>query len=259
MKRIIPIFAVILVGATLLWAGRSFNGSTDIITIPAEGNVLDIASGPETISMWVYPTTVPSTGEHDWLGHGTAETGGVEFEVGWGSYGGSASSPNEFGYVFGCCGPFGPSYGGCGTGYTANGWYQIVIWVDTAGVIHGTPSSGMSVSGPVICNTYTAFTETRVANTGNIYVGKGWFGTNYQGYVAEVAIWNRILLPGQIAALAHVCPEGPSARRMGFPQPVGYFPLTGASGSSIEPDLSGNKNLGVLTGTAAVNHAPCTP
>jgi len=46
---------------------------------------------------------------------------------------------------------------------------------------------------------------------------------------------------------------------MGLPQPAGYFPLWGASGSSIEPDLSGNKLNGTLNGTTSANHAPCTP
>jgi hypothetical protein len=253
MKRLIFILALILV--TPLWAGRSFNGSTDIITASGNGTALDISSGSETISLWIYPTTIPSSGEHDALGHGATQVTGVQFEVGFGAYGGSGSAANVIGYAWGCCGLFGPGFGGCGTDYTANNWYQVVIWINT-----GSAVSGMEVSGPVSCSTSTGYgpSDPRLPSTGNFIIGKGWSGSNFQGIVAEVAVYNSLLSTSQMAALQHVCPVGAAAQRMGFPAPVGYFPLWGASGSSTEPDLSGNKNNGTLTGTSAANHAPCT-
>ena len=225
MKRFALISLLILVATSLLFAGRSFNGTSDIITVPASGNALDISSGPETISLWIYPTTIPSSGEHDAMGHGPTQVTGVQFEVGFGAYGGTAAAANVIGYVFGCCGFSGPGYGGCGTGYTANAWYQIVIYLNNS-----LAETGMAVSGPVSCTQAIGYgpSDPRGSHTGNIIIGKGWSGSNFAGIVAEAAIWNSLLTPAQMTALKHICPVGTSAKRMGFPAPVGYFPLWGA-------------------------------
>jgi hypothetical protein len=88
----------------------------------------------------------------------------------------------------------------------------------------------------------------------SVIIGSRPPGNTFAGTIAEVAIWNAILSPSERAALANVCPSG--IRRASI---VGYWPLWGASGTSIEPDLSGNVNNGALTGTSSANHPPCTP
>jgi hypothetical protein len=252
MRRLAFILALLLI--TPLWAGRSFNGSSDIITIPAQGNILDNASTSQTISAWIFPTVIPSSGEHDFIGHGPSQVTGVQFLIGFGAYGNSGAAPSAIGYAFGCCGAFGPGFGGCGTGYTANAWYHIIAFINTTAA-----QSGMTVAGPVTCSTSVGYgpSDPRLNNTGNIIIGKGWTGSNFQGIVAEVAIYNTLLSGTQMQALNKVCPIGISAKRASLPIPAGYFPLWGAS--SPEPDLSGHANNGTLTGTAQANHPPCTP
>jgi Concanavalin A-like lectin/glucanases superfamily len=245
-------------------AGRSFNGTSDIIIANGMGTALDISSGPMTVSFWVNPITIQSGVDRimvsHWAGGVGRGTDGAQFEVGFGAYDGSASSNGEFGYAVGCCGAFGPAYGGCTAAASASTWYHVTLFVDTAGTIHGSATAGMIVTSPTggsgTCSTYTAFTNSREAGVGNFDIG-GTSGTAaFNGIVGEVAVWNTLLSVNQMTALQNICPVGSSARRMGFPNPVGYFPLWGAA--SPEPDLSGNKNNGTVTGTQTANHPPCT-
>ena len=248
MKRVAFILALLL--SLPAYAGRSLNGTSDIIVVPSTSNALDISSGPETISLWIYPTTIPGTTSHYPLSNYGASTG--QFAIGFGACGGSCSSAGVLGYLIGTYASLTGVYGSCGSGYTANKWYQVVIYANTVG---GT--GGMIVSGAVSCSTFTSWHENRVAGTGQFNIG-GLDGTaNFQGIVAEVAVWNSLLTSAQMTALQSICPVGVGARRVSLPKPSGYFPLWGAA--SPEPELSGNKLNGTLTGTAQANHAPCTP
>ena len=232
------------------YAGRSFNGSSDIIVVPATGNALDISTGPETISFWMYPTTIPGTTAHYPLSNYGSSTG--QFAVGFGACGGTCSAAGVLGFLWGTFALETGVYASCGTGYVANKWYQVVIYADTVGA-----KGGMIVSGAVNCNTSTAWIENRAAGVGQFDIGGLDGAADFQGTMAEVAVWNSLLTTAQMTSLQTACPIGASARRMSLPKPVGYFPLYGAA--SPEPDLSGNKLNGTLTGTAQANHAPCTP
>jgi len=242
--------ALILALALPANAGRSFNGSTDVVTANGIGSALDISSGPETISLWWYPTSVSVTQAA--VAHYRAFTSGSQFAIGLGY--GSASN-NNFTAVFGCCGISGPAYLSCGT-VTTNQWYQIVVRLDSVGGF-----AYLNVSGGLTCSVSTTTTLlSRAPGSSNFTIGDDSTGSyGAHGIIGEVAVWNLLLSTNQLASLRNICPVGPSARRMGFPPPVGYFPLTGASGSSIEPDLSGNVLNGTLTGTSPANHPPCTP
>jgi hypothetical protein len=256
MMRRIGILAIFI--SLPCWAGRSFNGSSDLITANGIGTSLDII-GPETISFWVYPTLVDSNA-HAMVAHfATGNVSGSQFTIGLGVA--AFSSTNQLAWEFGCCGAFGPSYGSCGT-VTPNQWYQVVAWFDPAGKYAGSPASGMNVlplgSSLLTCSTGAVGT-TKSPGQANLTIGNGGTqningGVGFEGTIAEVAIWNDILSPEERVALTTVCPM--SVRRTAL---AGYFPLWGASGSSIEPDLSGNTNNGVLTGTGAADHAPCAP
>jgi Concanavalin A-like lectin/glucanases superfamily len=249
VKRCISILALFV--SLPCWAGRSFNGTSDIIIVPAVGNALDLSSGPMTISFWFYPTVIPTSGSHYPIAH-YASNGG-QFAVGFGACSGGCSSSSVLGYLIGTYAAETGVFGSCGV-YTANAWYQVTIFVDTAGTIHGSPTAGQIVSGGDSCSTFTAFRENRVAGAGNFDIGGIEGAADFQGIVAEVGVWNALLSPAEMSALQTVCPA--SIRRTAL---VGYFPLWGASGTSIEPDLSGNRNNGALTGTGAANHAPCKP
>lgn len=253
MKRLALILALFV--ALPCWAGRGFNGTSDLIAMPSTSNALDISSGAETISLWIYPTVIPVSGSHYPLSNYGANG---QFAIGFGACAGSCSSANQLGWVEGTYSPITGVFGGCGS-YTANKWIQVVYFVDPAGTLHGTPTAGIVVSGATSCASTAAFRENRVAGIGKFNVGGLNSSADFQGIVAEVAVWNTLLSASQMTALQTVCPVGASAKRYGFPAPVGPFPLWGASGTSIEPDLSGNKNNGVLSGTTAANHAPCTP
>ena len=107
-----------------------------------------------------------------------------------------------------------------------------------------------------LCETGAVGT-TKLPGQANLTIGNGGnqnpLGTaGFEGTIAEVAIWNDILSPEERTALGTACPQ--SVRRTAL---AGYFPLWGASGTSIEPDLSGHKDNGTLTGTTRANHSPC--
>jgi concanavalin A-like lectin/glucanase superfamily protein len=251
-------------------SGQSGNALYGLIVIPAIGNALDIPTGPMTISLWVYPTTLPG-GSGVWAAHWNGASGS-QWAIGNGVA--PSSSSTNAAYVIGCCGAFGPSYGACGTLVT-NKWYQIVVFVDTVGLIHGSATTGMFVSGGITCSTYTAYTNDRTAGQANMTIGgstpqpsAGNNAYSMTGIVGEVAVWNTLLATSSgttpfMTALQTICPEGPSARRMGLPAPTAYFPLAGASDAGgdqgVEPDLSGNIFNGTLAGAVGANHPPCTP
>ena len=253
MKRLTLTLAltVATILAMPLWAGRSFNGSSDYITANGTSTALDISTGNETVSFWWYPTNVSTTQAA--VAHYIFSASGGQFAIGLG-YGTGAA--NQFTWAVGCCGSVtGTSYGNCSATVTPNQWYQIILFS-----ISGS-QTGLIVNGGAFCNTFTAWDGANISAGGaNFSIGAQSNGLYpAHGIIAEVAVWPSNLAAGFKQALAKVCPAGPSARRMGLPQPAGYFPLWGASGSSIEPDLSGNKLNGTLNGTTSANHAPCTP
>lgn len=73
------------------------------------------------------------------------------------------------------------------------------------------------------------------------------------GAIAEVGIWNRVLTPAEVAALATGVPA-PVAAPSGL---VGYWPLHGVS--TTEPDLSGQGNNGTVSGTTVAAPPPVGP
>src|ERR1700722_8841835 len=248
MKKLALIFAL----CPLLLASRSFNGSTDVITMNGTSTPIAIVSGPETISLWMYPTTVDSNIRiAAAILNGTSS--GSQFTVGLGAA--PSSATNSMAYIFGCCGAFGPSYTSCGT-ITVNKWYQVVIWIDTAGKYSSGSASGILVSGGTSCSNFISATSASRSCCAPLTIGVQDTIHPFAGYVADVVIWNDILSPGERAALGTVCANSKKIRPQSI---VGAWPLYGASGASTEPDLSGNVLNGTLTGTVAANGPPCTP
>jgi len=242
--------------ATLLltlpaYGGRSFNGSTDVITVPGVSNAIDLTGTQATWSCWFKLTSLPGSNtvapftknSNTGIGYAmTISVSGFTNELQFYIYISVAENHNHD-----------VTYS---TPVTTNTWYNAVA------TYQNNNNLALYVNGVLVATDATVgSTGTLVSSGGSMLIG----GTpqnlgccNFPGTVAEIAIWNTRLSAGQLAALGTVCPVGASARRMSLPPPVGYWPLWGASGSSIEPDLSGNKITGTLTGTTQGNHPPCT-
>jgi hypothetical protein len=78
-------------------------------------------------------------------------------------------------------------------------------------------------------------------------------GQALQGNMADTALWNVVLSATEIAALAKGI-RPPQVRPAAL---IGYWPLDGLQ--SPEPDLSGNRNNGTLTGTVNAFGPPIRP
>ena len=90
----------------------------------------------------------------------------------------------------------------------------------------------------------TLGTDTAELYIGNCNFPSHVFNRTWAGNLAEVAIWQAILTSGNASSLA----AGTIDPRY-IPGLVGYWPLCG---NSPESDLSGNNNIGVVTGTVIV-------
>jgi hypothetical protein len=240
------------------YAGRSFNGSTDTISVPGVSNAIDINGSQITFSCWFMLTASPSNEITPCAKWSSSNAGGYMFNYNQSGFTGQVAGQiyinipeNHFQYVF------------CSNTINLNQWYSMVltyqnnlnmkVWLGTGGVVTlcGTDSSVGSTGAMVSSGGPLTFGAPSTGRSGSVAT---------QGKIAESAVWN-IRLPDNLAAAlaGGVCPVGASARRIGVPPPVGYWPLWGASGTSAEPDLSGNANSGTLTGTAQTAHPPCTP
>lgn len=248
MKRLALTLAFLL-SLSLCWAGRSFNGSA-LISVPAIGNGLDISSGNFTVSAWFNATSVP-TSEQDIVSHFPGQ-----WIICLTLCGPNAQSNGQIQWQIGTGGPVSGVYGVCGT-ISANQWYAVVMTVNTGAST--TTFYGAPVGGSLLCSAANAYREQRTAGGNNLNMGGHGGTANFNGIIGEVNFWNTTLSNSQALALLSVCASGASARKFNIPQPIGTWPLYGASGASIEPDLSGNLHNGTLTGTAQANHPPCTP
>ena len=248
MKRLLSIAALfsLLLLPVSLNAGRGFAG-TDLIVAGSAGTPLDISTGPMTVSAWFYPTTVDASA-HDIVTHGGTSGVGAQFQISLGRGVCSTGGTNQIVYnVGGGSGCVLGVYGALGT-ITANHWYFVLLFVDSAGKYYGSPAAGIVLSGFGL--SYQAFREYRIAG-GSLDIGGYQSTGTFKGTIAEVGIWNDILNSSEIAALE----AGVSPNRIRRSALAGYFPLYGAH--SPEPDYSGNKDNGTLTGTTVVPHCPC--
>jgi hypothetical protein len=235
----------------LAFAGRAFNGTTDIIIAPGIGNNVDISTGPMTVSFWIYPTVNNTTAKF-LVSHGQIGVTGSQWVIMLGGLIEGNPVSSAISWEVGCCGNISGVYGSCGAAPTLNHWTHIALFVDPAGKYSGSsPSAGLYMNG-VGCQNQ-AFREKRLAGGQNVTMGGLVTTASYSGSIAEVGVWNDILSLAEITALESGVPP-PQIRDASL---VGYWPLWGAS--SPEAELSGHKINGVLTGTTAANHCPCSP
>jgi hypothetical protein len=255
---------LVLAFALPLLAGRGFNGSTDKIQM-SSGSLL-LGAAHATISCAFSIASLPGASEVDVCSNGGQEGGPSHQGPVIVTVGSNANSGhnNEIGISWWQNQPLDHNVDlYCGTTILANTWYTVV------GTFASSGNAALYVNGVQCATTTTANTLTVQNGSDNPdfcvggYASGGNPGTcgtvNFGGIVANFYVWTSTFSAGQAAALSLVCPVGNAARRMGFPAPQRAWPLAGASGSSIEPDLSGNGFNGILTGTTVANQPPCTP
>jgi hypothetical protein len=129
-------------------------------------------------------------------------------------------------------------------------------WTHFAGVLVASGSSLVYVNGVQDGSnaiSTSSITGMNHATIGAVVDASGSPVNFFSGRIADVAAYNVALTATEIAALA----KGARPYQIRPSGLVGYWPLDGLQ--SPEPDLSGNKNNGALTGTAAAFGPPLAP
>lgn len=136
--------------------------------------------------------------------------------------------------------------------YTGSAWFMATAsqqfplnqWVYVAGTYTGTSlnlyingMSAGSVAGP---------TAPLTANTSQFQIGRRWDGAEFiSGYIDDVALYNKALNAGQLAA--HHAAGAPRNRAVSVHFPYGFWPL-GESAGTVAYDLGLNGKNGTYTG-----------
>lgn len=201
------------------------NTSADVVTIGNPAAIQALTS--ITVACWFY-TDATTGARQDWVAKGLGwvlhATGAVPPTVGWDVAGGN-----------GVTGVTGAALG---------------AWHHACGSLTGTTAK-VYLDG-ALDSTNAASNTLNTANTDSIFFGQD--GRNgsavVSGRVAEVGVWSRALSDAEVAALAKGVPA-PLAAPGGL---VGYWPLHGVS--ATEPDLSGQRNNGTVSGTTVAAPPP---
>ena len=185
MNIIKKIIAILVAGmvffGTPVFAARDFDGTNDkmTMTLPAS------AGSQMTIAHWIYPDSVAQYANTIKIVNGSNITGALEFDDGWG-------------YVF--------AYNFTGTDGrwsvakpTTGSWQHYAV----------TYNNGATTNDPIIYKNGSSVgiiersTPTLVAETAgtSLQLGMNSDVYWYDGRMAEVAIWNRILSATEIAGL----------------------------------------------------------
>jgi hypothetical protein len=209
---------------------RSFNGSTDLITI---GSAAVLHPAAMSFSAWVYIAALPG------LGVFTSISNNGNYDITIVNSGGSG----RLGVIVVATGG-NPSFATGSFNLPIGSWFHVAFTYDsTNGIIsyiNGSAGDTAAANGTL--------NGTPIA-TSIGYDGVGGRG-HWNGNMADIAIWNTALSSGQISSLVSGI-RPPSVQSANL---VGYWPLDGYA--SPEPDLSGNGNNGTLTGTARVLGPP---
>ncbi len=218
---------------------RSFNGTSNLIDAGVlAGKPTNAANYPLSMSAWFNPTTLAfpnTTGTYAAIcgRNGVSSTNCTYIlylkstgKIGW--YIGQANVDPGLATV------------------TVNTWNHIAVtmsftpvaWI---GYLNGTQDATSS------------FAASAIPGVSNFQIGsdsQNLLSFNFPGAITDIAIWNTILTPTQITNLA----AGQRANKIGAnANLIHYEPILG---QSPEPDVSGNGNNGVLSGTTVVPGPP---
>lgn len=136
-----------------------------------------------------------------------------------------------------------PNSGSTFTGPAFNGWHHIL-------------ATHVSGAKPIVYIDGVSVTTSSTAATlasGPFTIGQASGGTNrnWDGKLAEIAVWNNVILT---ASEAVALSKGVPARFIRPSQITAYFPLFGLQAS--EPEWGPSHFTQTITGTALQNHAP---
>lgn len=215
---------------------RTFNGSTDIITT---GNTA--AAVLRSCSFWFYPTATPSGTPvfYEWRSFVDGTLNDL-----------ASFLDTLFLYEAGFDGNLGLWEFGDGTFPSLNQWHHLCITFDGSNVANVPFALVDGVDQSATMITALPPAGTAIANNYPIVFGNDAGPNPYTGYLAEFGFWNCLLATKELTALS----KGIKPNRIRPASLKAYYPLWGLQ--SPEPDLSGNKNSAVLTGTTRANHAP---
>jgi hypothetical protein len=227
------------------WGSRSFNGTSDFIDA-GDPSALHI-TGAITLSAWVNNTTQPSVANGALLGRFDNLNGAntsLDYVMSFTTaskllFAMSNSTPTFF-LVTGA------------TAMSTSIWYHCLATYDgssTIAVYVNGVSDGTAAASGTILNGAAHFYIGAIPNTGGSPNPEDFF----PGTVADAAVWNTLLSASEITALA----KGARPINIRSGSLKGWWPLDGLQ--SPEPDLSGNKNNGTLTGTNPAFGPPIAP
>lgn len=223
--------------SNLVYPARSFNGSTDIISISGSGTAIDLVNHTMSISAWFYRTVDAlqcvvckwdENSKKQYLLE-LQSNGRVTGALGTGSSDLCVDTTI--------------------TQSSQNTWTHAAYTVDPAAgglaYINGVPAGGSAS-----CSTAS------VSNGESLLIGAGFNSSptlyrQFTGKIGEVAIWDVRLTTSEVAAMAAGVPANkirPTSLKL-------YQPLMGIA--SPESDFSGFQLVGTLTGTAQASHCPC--
>lgn len=217
---------------------RSFNGTSDRIGFAGiAGLGALVANGAFTLSVWLFQTShgTRQSALADWNSAGSAQSIDVEVNasnvIGW-NVGINSSNVITL------------------TGVTASlsTWYNVILTYD------GSTVAKASVNGALQTNTYAQNRSLPNGTTLTLGRGGAFNSLFFAGRLADLVIWKGVVLTANqikaIAAGANPVMTNPGGI-------VLYLPLLGAD--SPEPDYSGSRRSGTLTGTATALHPPVQP
>jgi hypothetical protein len=227
------------------WGSRNFNGTSDVITVTNNSSIqpssqITLAGwyfgNDSTFAHWQHIIVKPAAATWispyvDWM---------IRIEAA------GSSSPKKVTFFINNASA---TNGAIGTTTFASGqWYHVAGSFDTAtlrayvnGSIDGTKTLGFTPINTNSQNLHLGFSQT------------GDSSGNLNGNLADCAVWNIALSASEIKALA----TGARPNNVRPGNLVAWWPLDGLQ--SPEEDLSGNKNNGTLTGTAAAFGPPYAP
>ena len=223
---------------------RSFNGTTEGIGFPNNG--IDVQT-QLAITAWVNPAAAPASGSQFTVVANGRSAGNRNFVLDYRNISGTLQLEvsNSVGASFGEMRAV--------TTLSTGVWHSIVFSVDwTLNPWTGTcfvDGSSVTVTNSGAVTTGTPSTADTIQQIGEIASVAFW-----NGNLSEIAVRKGVLLTAN-EAKAHNAGERPS--RIRPTSIVGWWPIDGLQ--SPEPEYSGNKMVGTLTGTAFATGPPLMP
>jgi hypothetical protein len=222
------------------FAGRTYNGTTDTISVPGIGTVIDLTT-EVTLMAWIKTGSISSTEQDIVSKWGPTVGNQYELLINFPSSGNVSAGWHEAAVP-------GTIVNTCTTNIsTPNVWHHIAaVWSVSQGFtsifLDGGSCGTVATHGPLI------------SNGANLILGAGDTGTRlpFVGTMAEVCIYNVILSTPEIGTAAH----GTPCSKLHTTALAGYWQMTGAK-LIAEPDASGHLNGGTVTGTTLGSHCPC--